>query len=366
MKKFFLFAIIAAFFVACKPSGYKIEGKIGELTNTNIYLRKIVEGRPVAVDTTKAMNGQFTFTGKEDTTQLYLVYVEGQRIPVVFFCENANISITADDAAHLDKAVITGSPTTDIYTKFIEEIPETEHLQELNKEYQDAMKANEQETINDIKNEVNEAIKERTAYLVNFVKENTNNAVGANVAMQIVDQFELEDFKKLVSEFETNLGDHPYVKVLKQTVTQMESAKEAEKATEIGAIAPEFMLKTKDGKDVSLSSLKGNYLLVDFWASWCKPCRAENPNVVEAYNKYNGKGFDVLSVSLDRDPDAWKKAVDEDALTWTQVNDNTGDVANQYAIRSIPTNFLLDKDGKIVAKNLRGDDLEAKLKELLD
>jgi len=135
-----------------------------------------------------------------------------------------------------------------------------------------------------------------------------------------------------------------------------------------GAPAPDVNLPTPEGKMVSLSSLKGKYVLLDFWASWCGPCRAENPNVVAAYNKFKDKNFTILSVSLDNNKDPWTKAIKDDGLVWTQVSDLKGwssSAAVTYAVQSIPTNFLIDPGGKIVARNLRGGELEGTLQQLL-
>jgi peroxiredoxin len=146
---------------------------------------------------------------------------------------------------------------------------------------------------------------------------------------------------------------------------------EAARKTAVGAMAMNFTQNDTLGKPVSLSDFRGKYVLLDFWASWCGPCRAENPNVVNAFNKYKDKNFTVLGVSLDQ-PDAkdkWMEAIHKDGLTWTQVSDLKfwqNDVAVQYGIRAIPQNFLIDPSGKIIAKNVRGEDLLNKLKEVLD
>jgi peroxiredoxin len=137
-------------------------------------------------------------------------------------------------------------------------------------------------------------------------------------------------------------------------------------ALDLGAVAPDFLLTDPNGKQIALSSLRGRYVLLDFWASWCKPCRAENPNVLAAYQQYGkrGPGFTVLSVSLDDKPDAWRRAVQQDALPWTQVADLAGvqgPTGQLYKIASIPATFLLDPQGRIVAKNLRGEGLGQEL-----
>ncbi|MDX1903595.1 MAG: TlpA disulfide reductase family protein [Thermonemataceae bacterium] len=140
------------------------------------------------------------------------------------------------------------------------------------------------------------------------------------------------------------------------------------KSLAIGELAPDLELANVEGKNIKLSSLRGKYVLIDFWAAWCGPCRAENPNVVKTYEAFKGKGFDIYGVSLDNSKDAWKKAIEKDQLTWNNVSDLQGwqsSAAQLYAVTSIPNNFLLDKEGKIVAKNLRGKSLERKLKELM-
>ena len=372
MKNLFLAAVLAILFAACQPSTYTINGTIEGVTEGKAILNNLVDGAPNAIDTVDIVDGAFTFAGSFEEPELYLIFIEGKRNPIVFFGENANITIKAD-AEKMGDPEITGSDLNEIYLGFVKEAPGTARLEEINKEYQGAMSRGDKDAITELKTEVEELMEERTAYILDFVRKNTDNIIGAHMALQAARELELDEFKELVAQFEENLGESKYVADLKKTIEPMEkaaeqakAAEEAAKNTEIGKVAPDFTLESVNGDKIALSSLRGKYLLVDFWASWCGPCRNENPNVVKAYAEYASKGFDVLSVSLDRDSAAWRKAITDDKLTWTQLIDASGETANKYGVTGIPFTLLLDKEGKIVAKNLRGPALEEKLAELLN
>lgn len=154
----------------------------------------------------------------------------------------------------------------------------------------------------------------------------------------------------------------------KQTAQQQQTNSNSSAAVQIGKEAPNFTLNTPEGKAVALTDLRGSYVLIDFWASWCRPCRMENPNVVRVYDKYHKKGFEILGVSLDRTKSAWVQAIEKDGLTWQHVSDlkfwNSA-AAQLYGVRGIPYTVLVDPKGNVIAQNLRGAGLEAKLAELL-
>lgn len=203
-----------------------------------------------------------------------------------------------------------------------------------------------------------------------FINEN----IPSIVVFALIDQFSFDqDFKFLDSLNKRMQKEMPNSKYTKMLSSHFEKAKGMKDGAISGSVsegnaAPDFELPTPDGKKIKLSSFQGKVLLLDFWASWCKPCRAENPNVVRLYQKYKNKNFDILSVSLDEDKDAWTKAIAADGLTWTHVSDLGGwesAIVPVYGIESIPSTYLLDAKGKILAVNLRGAELEARLAEIL-
>ncbi|RBL89944.1 TlpA disulfide reductase family protein [Chitinophaga flava] len=204
---------------------------------------------------------------------------------------------------------------------------------------------------------------EKTAY-INFIKTHPQSVAGLDALKKLGTS--IEDYKVLTPLYESFSNN------VKNSMAGKDYAKELAimKATAIGASAPEFTQNDTAGQPVALTSFRGKYVLIDFWASWCSPCRAENPNVVAAYSKYHDKGFEVLGVSVDdeKSRNNWLNAIKHDGLTWQQVSDLKGwnnAVSRMYGIRYIPQNFLVDPNGKIIAKNLKGKDLEKKLAELL-
>ena len=185
--------------------------------------------------------------------------------------------------------------------------------------------------------------------------------------------FDVKKIRKLYNSFDESIKNTKTAKKIKDQLDAIDKAKNAPKpkpvAVNVGQIAPDFSAKTPQGVTVSLKESLGKVTVIDFWASWCGPCRKENPAVVALYNEFHAKGLNIIGVSLDKDAAKWKEAIAKDKLTWTQISNLQewkDPIALQYKVKQIPTTYLLDETGKIIAKDLRGAELKAKIMELLN
>ena len=379
MKKFFIFCAAAIFLIqSCgsnssqktktivQDSSYTITGKIAGLDSGWVYLQHN-QSESQNADSARVDSGFFTFKGKAANPEYCLLGVMnkqgGLEYHLGFFVQNASINIAGQRDSIWD-ARITGSAIQDELKKFIEGRKGLDEEQRgLYKLYDSVEATKDKRLIDSLEKIFDQFEKKRKDYVKNYAKQHPTSFVAAQQVYQSFsynpDPSELET---VYNYLDTTIKNSYYGKKIKSIL-------EISKTTAVGNPALEFTQNDASGKPISLSSFKGKYVLLDFWASWCGPCRRENPNVVKAYHQYHNKGFDILGVSLDDNKDDWVKAIKEDRLSWTLVSDLKGgnnDAATLYGIQGIPMNFLIDKEGKIIAKNLRGEDLEKKLAEVLN
>lgn len=364
MKNLPLLFVVIIFMAACQSNStkYRISGNIAGADSGMVYLVKAEAGQAITVDTAQLVNGSFTFEGQATMPELNYLRLNERDYFAQFFLDNSKIKIEAyKDSLRATK--VTGSPETDIFNSYLDELElMNKKMQEYQQEYAQAAANGNQQELDRIRIDVEAASENMQVFAKNFVRENNQSVVAPFITLsQLANQLEYAELKALTDTFAVELKESVYMKQL-QEILDMQAK------TAIGVEAPDFTMNDAEGNPITLSSLRGKYVLVDFWASWCGPCRKENPNIVAAYNKYKDKGFDILGVSLDRDKEAWLKGIEEDQLTWHHVSDLQywqNEAARLYGVNSIPHSVLLDKEGKIIAKNLRGQDLEEKLNELM-
>jgi len=378
MKKSLLTALaLSPLVIFAQGSPYKIKGKIGSFNAPAKVFLLYQDGGSSVTDSAAVVNGNFSFQGSISEPSSGLIVMDAKGVGfdslkstqkpdmLRFYVHKGEYSIEGKDS--LATASIKGSKVNTenkILSGRLKDL--SAQFSALDAEYQaaSAEKKASQEFVGELQNRLEKLQEKQKEILTQFVKENPTSYVSVNSILSIAGRDpQASELDPLIKSLSPELQKSA---ALQSLVTAMEAGKK----TAIGAIAMDFTQNDPDGKPVKLSDFKGKYVLLDFWASWCGPCRQENPNVVQAYNKYKDKNFTVLGVSLDRQNqrDAWLKAVKDDGLTWTQVSDLkfwNNEVAKMYGIRSIPQNYLIDPSGKIVAVNLRGAALEKKLAELL-
>ena len=358
MRKLLLSIVAASMtLAACNAqSGYKVTGTVEGMPDGKAIIATVNGSSLDTLAKADVKNGSFEFTGNvSEPTGAYIMVI-GQRGAIPFMLENANITVNAGQAG----LTVTGSEGQKIYDQFMAINTTTQQeAMKLQQEYQAAN--GDQAKMQAVQEAYAKLMTDAQAKETELIKANPDSYVSTFVILSGMGQMEYEQLKERYNLLGEKAKASAQGKAIAAQIAKLES-------TAIGQIAPNFTITTPEGESISLYDIKGKVKLIDFWASWCGPCRGENPHVVEIYKEYHPKGLEIFGVSLDNNKEAWVKAIADDGLVWKHGSDLKGwqsAPAQLYSVSGIPHTVLLDENNKIIAKNLRGDELKQKIAELL-
>jgi len=360
MKKnlFFLFALAFCLTACNKATTFNVNVSLKNGNDQTVYLQKMVDNTPVIIDSAVIADEKAVLTAPIDNPQiLYALKIKERRGSIPFFADNKDVTFVGDINNPRDVEIMASKTQAelDAYNDQLEVF--NFQIRDLYAKMNVAFLNNDSILRDSLSQVGNALMEEQTNFRDDYIKTHPESFVTHYILDGVKQDYPLDQLKEMVGTFTT---ESIYSKDLNDYIAKQERL-------EVGQPFIDFALQTKEGEKVTLSDkiAQNKLTLVDFWASWCGPCRNENPVVKAAYEQYHALGFDVVGVSVDQEEDAWLEAVEEDQLPWTQVRDTEHKVSEDYLIYYIPSNFLFDQNGTMVAKGLRGEDLAAKLSELL-
>ena len=360
--------LTAFLLAACngKQNGYTIQGTISDIVGLengdSVFLaRQEGPSQLVNIDSTTVKEGTFTFKGNQGKPELFSIIYQNEgkdHAYATVILENGNINVSLTPNLSLAR----GTRNNDVFSAYIENS---------RKNFVEIEKTIEQLEDKSISDEQRESLTQKIEGLeknfitssINAMNGNMDTFSGITILKNIYYYLKYEELETLVNQIPESMDEDPFVQSIKEQVGALKKTAEGKQFVDLA-------LQDPKGKDIKLSDYcgKGKVVLIDFWASWCGPCRREMPNVVEAYKKYKNKGFEIVGISLDNNGEAWKKAIEDLHITWPQMSDLKGwesEAAKEYAINSIPHTILVDKDGTILARGLSSEELMKRLSTLL-
>jgi peroxiredoxin len=342
-----------------------------------VFLEEIIYGKsqpPVIVDSQKlsGASGNLSFRGRNKDQGIFELVFGDNILAIPLINDVADIRIDADLSKTKDFYTVSGSPASKELQELLATVgSRNDEIQIAFNQLDSLKKSNAPDSVLVAASLVkNEAINKLNDYLKQFLKTTPNGTLGVLALGWASRSLQPSEMETALKDLKTRFPGNTFLAEMEKASQQQQQQQEQSAGESwVGKTVPELTMPDPRGKNISISSFRGKYVLIDFWASWCGPCRMENPNVVKAFNEFKGKNFTILGVSLDKDKESWEKAITQDHLNWTQMSDLkywNSQAVETFGFQGIPFNILVDPSGKVIAESLRGENLDAKLKQVLN
>lgn len=361
------------FLASCAQKDATVKGELTNAEGDMVVLQRLTSTDVIAVDSVEADgSGSFKLsTGEVNEPGFYRLSVNQNNFVVLLLNTGENATVSGNALDLYKSYEVSGSEGSEklrtLDKRLRRDYELTDSLRKVFMQYQ----AEGHPRLDSISQSIDAFFKEeqekKIEFVKNFIDENPNSLVTLSAVQSVRFGENSELFEKVAENLSAAHPNSDYVKSFKMQLVDLKGKQRAQARTGIGVEAPEIVVQTPEGETIKLSDFRGKVTMIDFWASWCKPCRMENPNMVKVYNKYKSKGFEIFGVSLDQDKGKWVEAIKQDGLTWkhgSELKFWQSSFVPAYSLDGIPMTYLLDENGVIIAKGLRGDQLEQKLAEI--
>jgi thiol-disulfide isomerase/thioredoxin len=373
MNKMFMGLIGLAVFAGCTKNDAQVTGTLSNTDGETIILERVSSSETVAIDSvTLGSDGSFKLnTGDVTGPGFYRLRV-GDNNFIILLLEKGDDAVVTGNVLDLYRSYeITGSQGSTELRELDKVLrgsyEQTDSLRKVFQAHQMAGHPRLDSIMQSIDAVYQQLQAEKRDFVHKFLAEHKNSLVCISAVQALNPMEDFDKFEEVADNLSVALPESEYVKQFKLQLTDMKNKQQAAARTNVGSQAPELVLQTPEGNTVKLSDFRGKVTLIDFWASWCKPCRMENPNVVKVYNRFKDKGFEIFGVSLDQGKDQWLEAIKTDGLIWkhgSELQYWQSSFVGTYNLDGIPMTYLVDENGVIIAKGLRGAELEQKLEEI--